>query len=153
VSCFFENLPDEDEYNMLIFKHENEKDSKIDNILFYSIPNQYNFDYKRCKYTFVQAILKMSYNNSYLEYKINLRDNKNNYYIVNNRLNSTFFGYFLKTELGVNYDMQDVSYTLTIIDQDVRQIILTEKNDIILLENDYTVIDTPDGEISSDEDN
>ena len=140
VSLFFENLPTHTEYDMFLFKHENDLDSRIDNILYYSVPEPQTLKYARCNYTFIQAILKLSYNGDLREYKINLRDETNNYYIVNNRLNSTFFGYFLNTNFGVNYDIENITYSLTIMDHEVRQIILTEKQELIFSENNYAIM-------------
>jgi len=144
-----------DGYDMFIFKHENESDERNDLVVFYSIPEnqQHDVSIKRCNYTFIQVILKLSYNDSDIEYKINLRDNVNNYYIVNNRLNSIFFGYFLKKEFGVDYDIKNMSYKLSIMDHEVQQIALTENNEIILLENEYTVIDIKKNDISNKTEN
>jgi hypothetical protein len=141
ASLFFENLPQDHDYDMFIYKHENETDSKIDNILYYSVPEPQTLNYDRCNYTFIQTILKFTYNDSPFEYKINLRDETNNYYIVNNKLNSVFLGYFLRLNYGVNYDMKNIAYSLTIMDHEVRQITLTENHELILSENDYTVED------------
>jgi hypothetical protein len=144
VSVFFENLQNDHDYDMFIFKHENASDMRNDNVLYYSIPDPKTLKYCRCNYTFIQAILKVNINDDIREYKINLRDETNNYYIVDNRLNSKFFGYLLNTKCGVNYDMQNITYILTIMDHEVRQIALTDKQEIIFSENNYTIVDLVD---------
>lgn len=154
LSLFFENLPDDNDYDMFIFKHENEFDNRIDNVLFYSAPNPELLQYRHCNYTFIQVILKISFNDAQLEYKINLRDDTNNFYIVNNTLNSVFLGYFLKLKFGVDYDMLSVPYTLTIMDHEVKQITLTENQELKFLENHYIILDAnvDKSDESSDED-
>ena len=154
VTLFFENLSEEHEYDMFIYKHENEIDSKIDHVLYYSTPDPQTLKYDRCNYTFIQALLKVCNNGGVHEYKINLRDEKNNYYIVNNKMNPIFFGYLLNTNYGVNFDMQNVTYELTIMDHEVRQITVTESQELIFSEHDYAVVDIQDNNTiaSSDDD-
>lgn len=141
LPLFFENLPEDNEYDMFIFKHENDIDTRSDNVLFYSVPTPELLQYRHCNYTFIQVILKFSYNDLQHEYKINLRDDTNNYYIINNILNCVFLGYFLKLKFGVNYDMQDIPYTLSIMDHEVKQITLTENQELKFLENSYVILD------------
>lgn len=153
VSLFFENLSEDNEYDMFIYKHENEIDSKVDNVLYYSTPDPQTLKYDRCNYTFIQTILKVCNNDDIREYKINLRDETNNYYIVSNKLNPVFFGYLLNTVYGVNYDMQTITYELIIMDHEVRQITVTERQELIFSEYDYTVVDLqPISNIASSDD-
>ena len=78
-------------------------------------------------------------------YKVVLKSDTYNYYVVNNVLDQKFFKYYLRTyfpdtvtrETFVNIDIINVK----IIDQDVniKTFALTEENSIILKENEYII--------------
>lgn len=135
-TSLIDNVPEL--FDIIVYKCENENSSKTDNVFYQSIPG--DFAYKKCKYTFIQIILTFFTNNVENTYKINLRDDKDDYYIVNNRLNATTLSYLLFKIHRVSHDLKTVSYSLNIMDQNVRSLVLNEKDEIIFHENDYEMI-------------
>ena len=76
-------------------------------------------------------------------YKINLKNDKFNYYIVGNNLIKAFFIYYIKFYFNVDNISLDENCSLMIIDKDVNKLEFefTNKNESILLnENDYSFI-------------
>lgn len=127
-------------FDLIVFKCDNNDSSKMDNILFTSVPSEKDFDYKCCTYTFVQVVLTFFTNNLVNTYKINLRDEKDNYYIVKNCLNSVVLSYLLFKNHNISQDLQEVSYTLNIMDQNVISLVLHENDVVIFHEKDYEII-------------
>ena len=122
-------------FDLIVYRCDNDASSKIDNVFYQSIPG--DFEYKKCKYTFIQTTLTFFIDGVENVYKINLRDDTDNYYIVNNRLNATVLSYLLFKIHRVSHDLKTVAYCLNIMDQNVRSLVLNEKDEIIFHENDY----------------
>jgi hypothetical protein len=64
---------------------------------------------------------------------------KENYFVVNNRLNKYLFCYLIRKQFGIIKDETTVCYTVEIFDQDVNNITLSEKDEIVLELEKYTV--------------
>ena len=81
-------------------------------------------------------------------YKINLKNNTFNYYIVGNKLSKQFFIYYLKHSLKITEPINDTDRCqLYIIDNDVNtfNIDLTDNTEVLLIEkNTYKVLITLD---------
>jgi hypothetical protein len=107
-----------------------------------------NFDCKISNIQFILLELKLLFKSTAQEndenaYKVVLKSQTYNYYVVNNLLDQKFFKYYLRKyfpdtvtrETLVNIDKINVK----IIDQDVniKTFVLTEENSIILKENEY----------------
>ena len=107
-----------------------------------------NFDCKISNIQFILLELKLVFKSTAQEndenaYKVVLKSQTYNYYVVNNVLDQKFFKYYLRKyfpdtvtrETLVNIDKINVK----IIDQDVniKTFVLTEENSIILKENEY----------------
>lgn len=76
-------------------------------------------------------------------YKIDLKNDEFNYYIVGNNLTKAFFIYYIKFYFNLDNISLDKNCGLSIIDQDVNKLDFdfTNKNESILLnENDYSFI-------------
>ena len=82
-------------------------------------------DYKLSKFSFI--MVKIEHNNE--KHTIELKNDKYNYYIVNNSLNKNFFKYYLKNILKVSTNDDNFDYTITIIDNNVNFIIQFSKTD------------------------
>ena len=113
-----------------------EKSPKINRVLFFGLPKfPLNFDYKLCKFSFMSITVKI--NNK--KYPIKLSNEKENYYIVGNKINLLLIAYLLKSQHNVMCDEVNGMYEMDIIDQDVNMKTFTEKDEIKFDENEYSI--------------
>lgn len=79
-------------------------------------------------------------------YKIDLKTDKFNYYLVGNKFTKNFFIFYIKTHINKNSEFSDDNnYTLKFIDHDVNMVGIdfTDNDESILLEkNGYKITDT-----------
>jgi hypothetical protein len=111
-------------------------------VILYSIPSE-KIEYKKCNYRFIQVSLILKYNDEENIYKVELSNSAYNYYIANNKLNSKFIGYYLKKHCNIFFDMdeyENINYKISIMDHDINQIVITEKDELIFGENDYKIV-------------
>lgn len=127
-----ENPPTND-FDYIIYNSNNFSTMKLDKIMFDKMPTPDDFQYDICNLSFIQVILTMSD----IPYKIELKTNKYNYYIANNKLNFKFFSYYLYKYYNVSIDM---SYNVSIMDHNAKMFSISEKEEIIFEEDDYTII-------------
>ena len=85
----------------------------------------------------------MSYLHENKIYSINLKNNKYNYYIVNNCLNQLFLKYYLKNVLKTQINPDTFDYKLSIIDNNVNIMTLLPNQYIIIMEDDYQIHSVP----------
>jgi hypothetical protein len=104
-------------------------------MIYYNVNEIPCFEYEMCDYHFVS--LNVSINNK--KYKLHLHNEKENYYLVNNKINSMFICYLLKKQHGIDIDSFDIKYTLEIMDHNINIKTITEKEEIIFNKKDYTV--------------
>ena len=119
--------------DFLIFSDKQES-GQSNKVVCYSAP--YNFSYEKCKFKFISLTIKFSEKE---QYNLKLLTEKENYFIVNNRLNKYLFCYLIRKQFGIIKDETNVSYTVEMFDQDVNNISLTEKDEIVLEVEKYTV--------------
>ena len=98
-----------------------------------SIPE--TFDYKVSEVNFMSV--ELEHNDKF--YKICLKDEECNYYIVGNVLNQYFFKYYLKNILKVPINETNFDYKLIIIDHNVNFITLASNQYIVFGELDYHI--------------
>lgn len=109
-------------------------DTNCINYVYYEkMPN--TLDYVVSNVSFIR--IELEHEN--ITYTLNLKTPEYNYYIVNNCLNQTFFKYYLKNVLNVPINETNFNYMLTIIDNNVFIIYMTQDDYIIINENDYSV--------------
>jgi hypothetical protein len=84
---------------------------------------------------FVSIIVK--YNEKQIT--INLKDGKNNYYIVNNEIDKQFVQYYLENILGVAIDKSNFKYNIVLVDDNVNFIELTDEDSIIIQKDNYII--------------
>ena len=101
---------------------------------------EYDFDFEITNFTFMSLQLLYKDNN----YNIELKNDKYNFYIVNNVLDKNFFTYYLKYILNLDNLEKDISYKLELVDQDVNVLLLTDKDKIVLNKQDYTIVNNED---------
>lgn len=115
----------------------NETNNETDNVcfnkvIFYSYPK--TLDYIVSNIQFIT--LDLHYDNK--TYSICLKNKKHNYYVVNNCLNKDFFKYYIKNVLSINnITFDNFDYKITLIDNNVDIFELSNKQYIIIGENDY----------------
>jgi hypothetical protein len=126
-------------YDFIIYSDYNsvtEKQTKVNKVLYFGFPKTpINFDYTLCKFSFIS--MTVNFNNK--KYPLKLSTESENYYIVGNKINLLLVAYLLKTQYKVLCDEINGRYELDIIDHNVTMKTLTEKDEIILHENDYIV--------------
>lgn len=92
-------------------------------------------DYKLSKINFI--MVELEHNDE--KYKIELKNDEHNYYIVNNSLNQNFFKYYLKNVLKARINEDNFDYKVTIIDHNVNFVTLLPHQHIVIDELDYTI--------------
>lgn len=78
-------------------------------------------------------------------YKVDLKSDKFNYYLVGNKFNKQFFIYYLRQYLNVNKEINDADkISLKILDHDVNTVVLelSDKNASLELENNNYKLNT-----------
>lgn len=133
------------DFDFIIYNYSNPTTFKIDKNVFDDIPSTDTIEYAVCSYSFIQIILSINETT----HKINLNTSDYNYYNTNNRLNRKFLGYYLYKHS--NYDMKNEKYNLMIMDQDAKILHLTEKDEIIFDEDNYTIVTFKDNNEILDE--
>ena len=94
------------------------------------------FSYNLCNYKFINVDIIFGENDIYT---IKLYSEKENYFIENNRINKYVLCYLLKKQHGVYKDHSSVEYKLSIFDNNVQSVFLSEKDEIILRIDDYEI--------------
>jgi len=107
-------------------------------IHYYKIPDSLdNISYTISNINFIS--IELTYNNKV--YPIQLKNNIYNHYIVNNKLNSEFYQYYLKNILNIPISSDNINYNFQIIDQNVNIYELSCNQEIVIKENDFEIID------------
>jgi hypothetical protein len=116
-------------------------DKNEDNCINYVIYKNFtssNFTSSNYKLSNVKFLsIELHYNNEI--YPINLKDDKQNYYIVNNCFDDVFFKYYIKYILKLQVDEHTFCYNITIIDNNVKIINISQYQGIQINENDYEI--------------
>lgn len=117
----------------LILFDKNYETGCINHVFYEKIPT--SFDYKVSNVTFMAIELE----HDDKTHVINLKDNTNNYYIVNNSLNKNFFKYYIKNVLKSDINNDNFDYKVTIIDHNVKIITLLPHQYILIEEHNYKI--------------
>jgi len=142
-----ENINDFDFIIFSDYESMNESSNKINKVLYYKNSKEkfIKFNYKICDFTFISIninVINNINNNETIElYSLKLCNDNENYYIVGNKINKLFVYYLLKKQYNVIFDDKnyEYEYKLILIDQNVNIKTFSEKEEIILIENDYSV--------------
>lgn len=113
---------------------EKEESGRVNKVLYYDIPD--NFAYEKCKFKFVALTVSFSEKE---QYNLKLCTDKENYYIVDNRLNKYLFCYLIMKQFGIIKNESSVTYSVDIYDQNINNIILCEKDEIVLGIDKYII--------------
>lgn len=120
-------------YSGLVLMDKNNETKCVNNVFYTSFPT--TFDYKLSNISFMS--IELEHENKI--HSINLKNNKYNYYIVNNCLNKMFFKYYIKNVLKTQINTDTFDYKLSIIDNNVNIITLLPNQYILILEDDYQI--------------
>jgi len=120
-------------YAGLFLMDKNAETECVNNVFYTSFPT--TFDYKVSKISFIS--IELEHENK--TYPINLKNDKYNYYIVNNCLNQQFLKYYIKNILKMPFNEAKFDYKLTIIDNNVNIITLLPNQYILIMEDDYQI--------------
>jgi hypothetical protein len=120
-------------YSGLFLMDKNGETKCVNNVFYTSFPT--TFDYKLSKISFMS--IELEHENKI--YPINLKNNKYNYYIVNNCLNQLFFKYYIKNILNAQINTDTFDYKLSIIDNNVNIITLLHNQYILIMDDDYQI--------------
>lgn len=102
-------------------------------IIYFNIPDSY--EYTLCDFKFMNITVYLDNEKNYTIY---LHTSQENFYVVNNIINKKVIFYLLKQTY--NLDGEDMSYKLSIIDNNTNIISITEKDIIILKDNTYDIV-------------
>ena len=127
-------LTNKDNYDLIIFTDKKNDCEKFNKIHYTELPPILN-DYKISNIRFFTV--ELEYKDEI--YFIELINEKDNYYIVNNVLNKDFFKYYLTSVLNKEIDNCLFEYKLLVIDHNANMVELTHNDWIIIKENDYEI--------------
>lgn len=82
--------------------------------------------------------LTVSYNGE--KYPIYLKEDNYNYYVINNVIDKSFLQFYLVNVLNLDIDINNFSYELEIIDNDVNIQVIDDVKHVILNEDGYTIV-------------
>ena len=127
-------------FDFIIYSESKSENKK----LFQDVSENGKYEYELSDIRFILLEFKNGDNN----YKIDLKSDAYNFYVVGNCFTKQFFIYYLKQILKINQENKDDDkYYLKIIDHNVDTVEFefTDKNDRILLEkNGYKLLNTSD---------
>lgn len=105
---------------------------------------EYVFDFETTDFMFMSLRLFWKENN----FTIELKNDKHNFYIVNNVLDKKFFVYYLKYILNLDNLEENITYKIELLDQDVNMRNLTDKDSIILNKENYIIVNLDNNDIN-----
>jgi hypothetical protein len=119
--------------DFLIFS-DKQASGQANKAIYFNVPT--NFSYQKCNFKFISLTVSFSEKE---HYNLKLITEKENYFIVNNRLNKYLFCYLIRKQFGIIKDETTVCYSLEIFDQNVNNVTLSEKDEIVLELENYAV--------------
>jgi hypothetical protein len=115
--------------------------SRVNKVLYSGSPVfPLNYSYSLCKFSFISINVKLFVDYKEKSYAIKLVNDSENYYIVGNKINRLIICYLLMKQHRIICDEITREYRLELIDHNVDMKTLTERDEIVLNENDYKVV-------------
>jgi len=130
---FIELACKKNNYSGLFLMDKKVETECVNNVFYTSFPT--TFDYNISKISFLS--IELEHENKI--YSIHLKNNKYNYYIINNCLNQTFFKYYIKNIIKSSINEANFDYKVTIIDNNVNIITLFPNQCLLIREDDYQI--------------
>jgi hypothetical protein len=136
-NIFNEELKIYNNYDFVILSDLIDTSSCTNKIHYYNFPDTIDIiNYKTSNIKFIS--MDIIYNTQ--TYPIELKNDTYNHYIVNNKLNSEFYQYYLTNILNIPIENASFDYKVQLIDQNVNILELTSHQELIIKENDYEII-------------
>jgi len=146
-TCRFSNIFSSNNYenlnNIELFIYtENIKNDKANKFIYYDISELTTFYniYEKCDYEFLSINIHIKNLNNDFFINFNLANNKETYYLVNNKINVIFISYLLKTKYNINVHPSKLQYNINFIDQNAEFLNLNEKAELVLFKDCYEII-------------
>lgn len=115
--------------------------SRVNKVLYSGSPVfPLNYSYSLCNFSFISINVKLFVDCKEKSYAVKLVNDSENYYVVGNKINRLIICYLLKKQHDIVRDDLTEKYVLDLIDHNVNMLSITEKDEIILNENDYKVV-------------
>jgi len=124
--------------DFLIFS-DKQASGQVNRVIYFEVPT--NFSYVKCKFKFVSLTVVFSEKE---KYNLKLFNEKDNYFIANNRLNKFLFCFLIRKQFGIIKDECSVKYKLEIVDQHINLVSFTENDEIFLDIDGYSVLPAND---------
>jgi hypothetical protein len=135
-NIFNEELKICNNYDFVILSDQT-KTTCTNKIHYYNFPDTFdNINYKISNIKFIS--MDLSYNSQI--YPIELQNDTYNHYIINNKLNSEFYQYYLKNILNISIENDKFDYKVQLIDHNVNILELSPQQELLIKENDYEII-------------
>ena len=130
-----EFLAESYDYNYVICSQPS--DNIVNKVIYTSIPSELSYHVSNIKF----VSLNVEYNNTI--YEIELCNPEYNYYVVNNKIDNMFTIYYLKHVLKkeVNESLEDFTYKLTLMDNNINIIQLDETDTLVITKDNYIIED------------
>lgn len=124
------NLP---VYNYVIFSQPS--GNIVNKVIYTDIPSDLSYDVSNIKF----VSINLEYNNTI--YDMDFHKSDYNYYVVNNKIDNMFIMYYLKYVIQneVNESLEDFTYKLTIMDNNINIIQLDETDTLVITKDNYIV--------------
>ena len=126
-------------YDFIVCSNINQS-KPVNKICVLNIIHCIEYDFETTDFMFMSLRLFWKENN----FTIELKNDKHNFYIVNNILDKHFFTYYLKYILNLDNLEENITYKIELLDQDVNVLLLTDKDKIVLNKQDYTIVNNED---------
>jgi hypothetical protein len=131
------------DYDFFVYTDYSEQDSnmfkltKVNKVISYDDKTfDPNIQCERCNYAFISLIVKIKDRG---EFPIILSTKDETYYVVGNKINFQVVDYFLHKQHNVELKPLIMQYELEVIDQDIKYVLLNEKQSIVLGKESYTI--------------
>lgn len=106
---------------------------------------------EKCSYKFfsLSVFIKEVDRNVSKQYDLILKNHKDNYYMVGNKINKVFVCYWLFQKYGVDFDWRYITYRMDLLDNKFKIFSLNEDDCIVFSKDSYDVIkfDNSQGEV------
>jgi len=136
-----------------------EKKNKFDRCMCYDLTTKNLEDTmnnrEKCDFTFLSVYVVLEVRGeSPKNYVLKLKTETENYYMVGNKINSLFVCHYLYENYGVDYDCENIVYSMNVVDHNVSVVSLTEKDCLVFSKEKYTIetVVHESDETSGDED-
>ena len=121
-------------YDFIIYSDNSE--SCVNNIILDSLPRDNKVTYEKANYKFV--MIEIIYNDVHIS--LNLKTEENNFFIVNNKLDTKFISYFLKKYHNIT-DFNSTNYIVKIIDHNVNMVEFSNTQFLLINKDKYSILD------------